>query len=263
MRPLWTGGISFGLIFIPVKLYSASKEVSLDFDLLEAKTLAPIRYARVSTSSGKEVPWDEIVKGYEYRKGDYVVIHDEDFEKANVRKSKTIDIVEFVNEDEVDAKFFEKPYYIEPAKEAKKTYALLVQALKRSKKIGIAKFVLREREHLAALKPDGEMLTLIQMRYKEELRSTKELDLPGGEVHISAKEVDMALSLIEQMSEPFRAGEYKDEYIEELREVIEDKANRKPVKAKGKAPKPTKAKDLMSDLRRSLEAMKSKRAHAA
>ncbi len=258
MRPLWTGGISFGLIYIPVKLYSAAQEVTLDLDMLEAKTLSPIRYARVSTSTGKEVPWDEIVKGYEYKKGDYVVLQDEDFAKADVRKSETIDIVDFVDEDAVDSKYFEKPYYLEPENASKKTYALLVEALKRSKKIGIAEFVLRDREHLAALKPDGNMLTLIQMRYEEELRPTKDLDLPG-DVHVSNKEIDMALTLIDQMSGNFKPQQYKDEYIDELKDIISDKAKGKPVTPHGKAPEPTQVKDLMSDLRASLEQMKAKR----
>ena len=160
MRAIWSGSISFGLVNIPVKLYSATQEQQLDFDMLSKKDLAPIRYARISTSTNKEIPWKEIVKGFEVKKGKYVVITDEDFQKASPEKSRAIDIVQFVLEKEIDPIFYDKPYYLVPDKGADKSYFLLLKALEQSKKVAVAEFMLRNRNHICALKPYNNVLLL-------------------------------------------------------------------------------------------------------
>jgi DNA end-binding protein Ku len=253
MRPIWSGGITFGLIFIPVKLYSAVETVTLDLDLLDERDKSPIRYARINETTGKEVPWKDVVKGYEYRKGEYVVLDEEDFAKADIKKSKTIEIVDFVNSDEIDPKYFEKPYYLEPQGEAKKTYALLREALKESGKVGIAEFVLRDREHLVVLKPDEDVLMLNQIRYLNEIKPASNLDLPG-DMKINKKELEMAISLIDQMTAKFNPKDFKDDYLNELKKIIEAKAHHRKVKVT-KAPEPVsdQVPNLMEQLRKSLE----------
>lgn len=252
MRSIWSGSISFGLINIPIKLYSASKERELSFKLLEKETLCPISYAKVCRSNQKAVKYEDIVKGYEYEKGDYVVLLDEDFKRANARKTKAIDIVQFVDEDEVDPNYFEKPYYLEPDKRAAKAYALLREALRRSKKVAIAKFVLRDKEHLAAVRPQGNILVLNQMRFAEELRKP-EVDVPKrGD--FSEKEIDMALALIGQLTEHFKPEDFKDTYTADLKQVIAEKAKGKTPRKKGEEPVPTTdVVDLMAVLKESLE----------
>jgi DNA end-binding protein Ku len=257
MRAIWSGAISFGLVNIPVKLYSGAGENNLDLDMLAKQDLSPIRYARIATSDGREVAYKDIVKGYEIEKGRYVVLTDSDFEKANAKKTKSIDIKNFVSEEEIDPVYFEKPYYLEPDKNAVKPYALLREALKKSKKVGIASFVLRNRENLAVLKASGDVIILNQMRYHEEIRSPEGLSLPK-ESEISSKEVDMALKLVDQLTERFEPEQYKDTYIDELKKLIEAKAEGKTIEVKGEAPQPTRVKDLMEVLKASLESAKSK-----
>lgn len=257
MRAIWNGSIGFGLVNIPVKLYSgAESRGGLDLTMLHSKDNSPIRYIKVCRADGKEVPYEDIVKGYEYRKGDYIVLDEKDFEKANAKKSKTIEIVEFTAETEIDVRYFEKPYYLEPDKGAEKAYALLREALAKSGKIAIAKFVLRNREHLAALKPVGRVLVLDQMRFTSELRQPSELNLP--EATATEKEIDMALALIDQLTEPFVPEDFHDTYTEELEKVIEAKAKgKKIVTADSEEPQPTDVKDLMAQLKASLEKQKA------
>jgi len=257
MRAIWSGAISFGLVNIPVKLYSGAGENNLDLDMLAKQDLSPIRYARIATSDGREVAYKDIVKGYEIEKGRYVVLTDSDFEKANAKKTKSIEIKSFVNEDEIDPVYFEKPYYLEPDKNAAKPYALLREALRESKKVGIASFVLRNRENLAVLKASGDVIILNQMRYHEEIRNPEGLNLPK-ESEISSKEVDMAIKLIDQLTEKFEPEQYKDTYIDELKKLIEAKAEGKTIEVKGEAPQPTRVKDLMEVLKASLESAKTK-----
>lgn len=252
MRAIWSGSLSFGLVNIPVKLYSATGENKLNLDMLHKKDLSPIRYARICRADGKEIPYDEIVKGYEYRSGDYVVLTDEDFKKANVEKTKAIEIEQFTKESEINTIYFEKPYYLEPEKGAEKAYVLLRESLKKSKKIGIAKFVLRNREKLAAIKPSGNALILEQMRFAEDIRPTSDLNLPDSK-KIGNREIEIALALIEQLTEAFKPDKFKDTYTDDLKKVIEAKAKGKPVKAKGKLPKNTDVADLMAMLKKSLE----------
>lgn len=257
MRAIWSGALSFGLVNIPVKLYSATGENKLELDMLHKKDLSPIRYARICRKDGKEVPWEEIVKGYEYQSGDYVVLTDEDFKKANVEKTKAIEIQEFSKESEIDTMYYEKPYYLEPEKGAEKAYALLRESLKKSKKVGIAKFVLRNREKLAAIKPSGNALVLQQMRFDEDVRDTKDLNLPDAK-KAAGKEIDIALALIDQLTEAFDPKEFKDTYTDDLKAVIAAKAKGKPVKAKGREPKATEVGDLMAVLKKSLEKEKAR-----
>ncbi len=253
MRAIWSGAVNFGLINIPVKLYSASVQQSLDLDMLHKGDLEPIKYARVCRKDGEEVPWDEIVKGYEYKKGDYVVLEPEDFKKASVHKSQSIDVDSFSDEEEVDPIYYEKPYYLEPEKGAEKPYALLRDALKKTKKVGIATFVLRNREHLAVLKPVGDLLVLNQLRFASEIRKPDDLKIPGKK-DASAKQVEMAVSLVKQMTDTFRPDRYRDTYIDDLRAIIKDKAKGKKIKPRDDdALEPTEVKDLMRLLKQSLE----------
>ena len=258
MRPIWTGSISFGLINIPVRLYTAVKEARPDFTYLHKKDLSPIRYAKVCKADGEEIPFKDIVKGYEYDKGDYVVLQDDDFKRADIRKTQTIDITDFVNKDEIDIKLLEKPYYLEPTRESKKAYALLSEGLARTGKVGIGSFVLRTREHLVLLKPDDGLLVLEQMRFQGDIVKPAELNIPVEE-KISAKELDLAIKLIDQLTGAFHPEEYKDTYSEELMKIIKSKAHGKKPRPAGKIPAPTAVPDLMAKLRESLEEAKKKR----
>ncbi len=257
MRSIWSGAISFGLVNIPVKLYSATGESGLNFDMLAKKDLSPIHYKRVS-ESGAEVDYKDIVKGYEIEKGHYVVLTDKDFEKAAAVKTKTIAIQNFTHEEEIDPIYYEKTYYLEPDKGAEKPYALLREALSQSKKVGIASFVLRNREHIAAIKTMGNVILLNQMKYQGDIRDYNSLALPLAKA-VSDKELNMALKLVEQLTEPFNPQEYKDTYVEELKRLIEAKAEGKEVKQTEKAPQNTEARDLFKALEASFEAAKDKK----
>lgn len=251
MRPLWTGGITFGLIYIPVKLYSATQSVSIDLDMLSKKDKAPIRYARINTKTGEEVAWKDIVKGFEFKTGDYVVVEPEDFEKVDMEKSQNIEITSFVDIDEIDPIYFDKPYYIEPDAKVHKLYALLRDALKKTKKAGVAEFVMRNREHLVVIKPEGNMLVMNQLRYEDEVRTTKNLDIPA-KTKSSSKEEDLAVELIEKMSDKFDISDYQDDYIGKLKRIIEAKAKKKPIKVDKPEIHEHKVNDLAEQLRQSL-----------
>jgi DNA end-binding protein Ku len=259
MRSIWSGSISFGLVNIPVKLNSAvESESEINFDMLSKKDMAPIRYARIDTKSGKEVAWKDIVKGYEYTKGKYVIIEEEDFAKARPEKTKTIEIVQFVKEEEIDPIYYEKPYYIVPDKGAEKPYQLLMRALEESQTVGLAEFMLRNRGHVCAIKPYGGVLLINQMRYEEEIRKAPEV--PKSE-KISQREVDLAIKLVEQLTEKFNPSAFKDTYVEELKKVIKAKAAGKQIRVAEEPKKTTGAvKDLMEILKASLDTPKKKRA---
>jgi DNA end-binding protein Ku len=175
VRSIWSGSITFGLVNIPVKLQSAVQEASIDFDMLSKKDMSPIRYARIDTKTDKEVPWKDIVKGFQYAKGKYVVVTDEDFEKARPDVAKAIDILQFVKEEEIDPIFYEKPYFIVPAKGAEKAYKLLLKGLDETKTVALAEFMLRNRAHICTLKNHGGVLLLTQLRYNEEVREVPEV----------------------------------------------------------------------------------------
>ena len=252
MRPIWSGSISFGLVNIPVKLVSAVQSEDLNFDMLSKKDMGKIRYARIDTKTDKEVPWKEIVKGFEYAKGKYVIVDQEDFEKASPEKSKAIDIVQFVKQEEIDPILYEKPYFIIPAKGGEKTYALLLKALKKSGTIGIAEFMLRNREHVCAVKVYEDVLMLNQMRYQEEIREVPEIEVPKKE-KITDKELSLAVNLIEQLTEKFDAAAFKDTYVSELKKIIKAKAAGKQIRIAEEPKKTTGAvKDLMEILKQSL-----------
>jgi len=255
MRAIWTGALSFGLVNIPVRLYSASEtRGGLKLDMLDKKDLSPIRYARISRKSGREVPWEQIVKGYEYAPGDYVVLTDEDYKKANVKMTRTVDIIDFAKESDIDPVYYEKPYFLEPEKGAFKAYALLREAIKRSKKVGIAKFVLRNREHIGVIRASGKVIVLEQLRYAEDLRSPEGLNLPAKE-DSSKREIDMALHLIDQLTEGFNPKKFKDTYTDDLKAVIKKKSKGKVPRAKnaGKIKDVREEHDIMAILKKSLE----------
>lgn len=236
---------------IPVKLYTATREHELKFVLLHKKDHSQIRYARICKAEGEEVPWADIVKGYEFEPGEFVVLDQEDFDKANLKKTKTLEIFDFIDEKAVDSIYYVKPYYIEPDKNAGKTYALLREALAESKKVGIAKYVLHNREHIAIIKPFENILILNQLRYQDELVKPKDIEVPKEKV--SAKELQMALQLIKQQTGTFKPKAYKDTYAEEIKEIIEQKAKGKRIRPKGQAPAPSKIQDIMSLLKASLK----------
>jgi len=260
-RAIWKGSISFGLVNIPIALYPATRREEFKFRLLRKTDLSPVNYKRVAEKDGKEVPWDQIVKGYEYEKGKYVVLKDEDFQRVDVEATQTVDIQDFVELDEIDPIFFYKPYYLEPQKGGDKAYALLRDALKDSKKVGVAKVVIKTREYLAGVKPEDGALVLELMHFADELADTSKLHIPK-KVEIGKREITMAKSLIDSMSSKWNPEKYKDDYREALMEVIEEKveAGGKEIEEKPKkAPKPTKVIDLISVLQKSLEETAAKR----
>ncbi len=253
MRSIWSGSISFGLINIPVRLYPETTERRPDFNMLHKKDLSPIGYMRVCKKDGQEVSMKDIVKGYQYQKGDYVVLTDEELKNVDVKKGSSIEMEDFVDESEVGTELFEKPYFLEPEKGASKVYALLREALKKAGKVGIGRFVLRNQEHLVVLKPEGDVLILNQIRYKTQLREPVGLNIPKKE-QISKSELDMAIQLISHLSKPFEAEKYRDTYTEKLDELIQKKIKGKKITTpKGETPKPTGVTDLMGKLKESLE----------
>lgn len=248
---IWSGSLSFGLVNIPVNMYSAGSPKELSFNLLRKEDLSPISYVRVARADGKEVPFNEIVKGYEYKKGDFVVLCDEDFKKADIRKTETIEIVDFVDGGEIDSIYFEKPYFLEPTKGAAKPYALLVESLERSGKVGVAKFVMRTREHIGVVRPLEGMLVLEQLRYTDEIRPLSDFSAPAKAT--DEKQINMALKLIDEMTEHFKPEEFHDTYKEELLSVISEKAKKGTVKPRGEEPKATDFANIMEELRKSLK----------
>lgn len=226
-RGIWSGSISFGLLQIPVTLYTAeSRSEELHFRMLDKKDLAPIKFERVSSSSGKPVAYKDIVKGYEIEKDEFVVVEPEDFEKANVKATKTIDIQDFVPLDQIDALYFETPYYVVPQDRAAKAYVLLREALQKKGAAAIATFVLRTREHLVCVMPKDDALVLEVLRFGHELKDVKDMPLPSktDEKSISAKEVAMAEQLIEGMMSDWDPAKYKDVYYRDVMAIIEEKA---------------------------------------
>lgn len=253
MRPIWNGSISFGLVNIPVRMFSAveSRE-GISFTMLHKKDKSPIHYARICKEEGKEVEWKDIVKGYEYQEGQYVVFTPEQLDDLAPEKSSTIDIQQFVKEPEIDIRYFDKPYYLEPVKGGEKAYALLRSALEKSGMLAVAKYVMHEREHLAAIKPVGRALVVTQMRFPTDLRSGGDLKFPTDK-DVSDRELEMALKLVKQGTKPFIAEDFHDTYTEELEEIIKKSVKgQKPSKPKKTAAPAETADDLMSALKASL-----------
>jgi DNA end-binding protein Ku len=259
MRAVWNGTISFGLVSIPISLYTATRRDELKFRLLRKTDLSPVNYKRVAEADGKEVPWEDIVKGYEYEKGKFVVLKEEDFKRVDVEATQTVDIMNFVQIEEVDPLFFYKPYFMEVGKGGDKAYVLLRDALQSSGKIAISKVVIKTRQHLAAIKPQKHGLMLELMHFPEELIDAGEFKSPT-EKSLGAPEMRMATQLIESMTTKWTPEMYKDDYREALEKVIEEKVesggkHEAPVK---RARKATNVIDLVSVLQRSLDQSKAK-----
>jgi len=258
MRPLWTGSISFGLINIPVKIYSAIQESSLDLTMLDKKDHANIKFKRVNENTGKEVNFKDIVKGFKLD-DDYVVLDDKDFETAGAEKTKTIDIQSFVDEKEIESLYYEQPYYLEPDKTGVKAYALLRDALAAQNKVGVTTFVMRNKELLAVLKPYKNAIVLNRIHFNEEIRDLEDLKLPPvTKDKAKDKELQMATKLVEQLTDKFNPEQYKDTYREKLMKVIHDKAKGRKPKAgtKLKVVHSNKEQDLMQMLKASLDKKK-------
>ncbi|HKP32872.1 MAG TPA: Ku protein [Chitinophagaceae bacterium] len=256
MRAIWTGAIGFGLVNIPVKMYSATQDSSLDLDMLDKKDHSNIRFQRVSEKTGKEVAWENIVRGYKYN-GDYVVLTDEDFKKASPEKSKIIEIAEFVNIEDIDTVYYETPYYLEPEKSGTKAYALLRDALEKSGKVGIGSYVMRTKETIGLIKPKDDILVLNKIRFSEEIRDPKDLKVPEGKS--KPNELKMALALIDQLtSKEFDIEKYHDTYTDQLMKVIEAKAKGKKFTTPTMKVVHSRSADLMDQLKASLSTSKRK-----
>src|SRR5678816_2118541 len=227
MRAIWKGSISFGLVYIPIAVYPATKEEKISFRQLRSSDLSPIRYKKVAEADSKEVAADQIVKGYEIEKGRYVVLKEDDFSKVKIESTHSIDITDFVELKQVDPKFFYKPYFLEPQKGGEKAYTLLHRALSGTGKIGVAKVVISNREYLAAVKPDGLFLILELMHFASEVLTPDELNRPKTD--LNEKELKMAHALIESMSSTWEPKKYRDEYRDAVMELIEQKANKKEI----------------------------------
>ena len=257
MRAIWSGAIGFGLVNIPIKLYSASEESSLDLDMLDKKDFSNIKFKRVNEKTGKEVAYENIVKGYKME-DKYIVLEKADFEAASPEKSKILSIKQFVKHDEIDPAYFETPYFLEPQKNGEDAYRLLLKALIKSKMAGIGTFILREKEILCLVRPyEDNILMVNRMRFPQEIRSFEELKLPSNKAP-NADELKMAESLISQLATDFSPEKYKDTYHDDLMKIIEQKAKGKEFKAAEEKETEGTATDLMAQLKASLEAGKKK-----
>lgn len=257
MRAIWSGAIGFGLVNIPIRIYSAVESSSLELHLLDKKNHAGVRYQRINESTGKPVEWENIVKGYEYD-GDFVELTDKDFDAVSPEKSKTIDINEFVKQEVVDAMLLDTPYYLEPQKNGEKAYALLHRALMETGKVALGSFVMRNKEQFCMIKAiEDNVLILIKLRFPEEIRTTEELNLPQ-KTTLKAEELKMAKALIEQLSpKKINLAKYKDTYSAALMKLIEQKAKGQKVKQpRFKIAKAAKS-DLMAQLKESLKNKKA------
>jgi DNA end-binding protein Ku len=266
-RAIWKGSINFGLVNIPVALYTAEDSADLDFTLLDRRDFSPVRYRRVNEKTGREVPWSEIIKGYQYKKGEYVALSDQDFVNANVKATQSIDIVAFVDASEISPIYFDKPYYLEPIKAGRRAYALLREVMEKTGKVAVAKVVIRTRQHLAALIVQEPLLVLNLLRFPDELRDASALDLPqAGQKRgeFSAQEIKMAEHLVETMSDKWNPKTYRDEYREDLLKLIDKKiksGQTKVVEKTGPAPRPErrgKVIDIMHLLRQSVNQARKK-----
>ena len=259
---IWSGSINFGLVSIPVKLFTAVRSGKNDiaFNFLHKKDKGRIKNERVCSVDGKTVPWDEIVRGYEYEKGQYVILTDEDIKKASVETTQSVDIVQFVDAKEINPMLYDTPYYLEPDKKGRHAYALLREALKKSGKVGVAQVVIRTREHLAALRPLGDALVLETLHYADELMPYDQFELPPAKEKTPPTEMKAAMMLIDTMSEKFDLESFHDTYKEKLLTMIQARAKGKPLpKIKGKAPQPTNVVNIMDVLQRSLSERRGKR----
>ncbi|HEX2643718.1 MAG TPA: Ku protein [Thermoanaerobaculia bacterium] len=258
-RAIWKGSITFGLVNIPVGLYGAESTNEISFHLLDQRDMAPVRYKRVNEHSGKEVPWDQIVRGYEFEKGKYVVVSDQDLKRASPEATQTVDIVDFVDLEEISPVYFDKPYYLGPDKKGAKSYALLRETLKRTGKVGIAKVVIRTKQHLGAVVPQGNVLVLNLLRFGHELRDADQLDIPSGKEGVSERELEMAERLVEGMVDRWDPDKYRDDYRNDVMKMIDERVKAGQLEAapetEEEEPKPARGQviDLMALLKRSVE----------
>lgn len=254
MRPIWKGSISFSLITIPINLYPASRREELKFRLLRASDLSPVNYKRVAETDGREVPWNQIVKGYEYDHGKFVVLKDEDFRRVDVEATQTIDIIDFVRLEEINPIYFDTPYYLAPQKAGAKAYALLRDALKKTERVGIAKVVIKTRQHLAAIKPQNNALVLELMHFADELVKPSNLKIPAS-LDVGTKELEMASDLINRMTDAWDPEKYTDDYRSALKDLIQEKVEhggKTPPDSGPKKKRPPNVVDLASILQESL-----------
>ena len=252
-RAMWKGSLAFGLVNIPIELYSATRDHRPKFRLLHAKDEAPVRYERVCQTEGKPVGWDDLVKGYEYEKGHFVVLTKDDFKTAALEKTKTIDILDFVDPNEIDERYFETPYYLQPAKGADRSYALLRDAIRQSGKLGVAKIILRDTQHLAAVEAIGDALVLTMMRFADELADLGDFRFPKSEA-LRPAELKMAMQLIDSLSAKWQPDKYNDEYRDNIMKVIQGKLKgRRPKLQERETAQSADVVDLMARLRASLE----------
>jgi DNA end-binding protein Ku len=262
-RTLWKGAISFGLVHIPVGLYSAEKRNSFDLTMLDRRSMKPVGFKRYNKETGEDVSWDDIVKGYEYEKDRYVVLTEEDFKRANVEATQTVDILSFVDGDEIGPMYYETPYYLAPDKRGHKGYALLRETLKQTGKFGIANVVIRTRQYVAALIPYKDIILMNTLRYSSELRETEDLDVPSAnlkEVGVTPREVEMARRLVEGMSAGWKPDEHRDTYHEDLLALIDKRVKAgqteivaEPSTDEEKRPAKGEVVDLMALLKKSVE----------
>ncbi len=255
MKAIWNGAIGFGLVNIPIKMYSATESSTLDLDMLDKNDHSNIQYKRVNEKTGKEVLWDNIVKGYKID-DDYIVLEDEDFEAASPEKSKMLSIEQFVKEEEIESVYFETPYFLEPQKNGENAYTLLYKALKKTGMVGVGTFVMRTKENLCVIKPFKDILIVNKIRFPEDLRSYDELKIPKKT--IKEGELKMAIALIEQTTEKFNPERYVDTYKEDLLKIIEQKSKGEKTKTTPAEVKSEKTVDLMAQLKASLEKSRKK-----
>jgi DNA end-binding protein Ku len=255
MRSIWKGTIGFGLVSIPMKLYSAVQTSSLDLDMLDGRDHAHIKFQRINENTRKEVPFDKIVKGYRYKDDNYVIVEESDFDAAAPEKTKTIEIESFVDIASVNPMFYETSYYAEPEGKSNKAYSLLLEVLKKSKKAGLARFVLRSTESLCIVHPVGNALVVTRIRFQQQIRGTEDLKIQD-KVIISKKELDMGLALVNQYAEDFDVSKYEDTYQKKLLKLIEQKAKGKRPTIKKLKPQKTQEDDLYAQLMGSLTAKK-------
>jgi DNA end-binding protein Ku len=260
-RAIWKGSLTFGLVNVPVELHTAVRDARPRFRMLHGKDMSPIEFQRVCARDGKPVAWEDLVKGFEYAKGQYVTLTKDDFQTAALEKSRTIEILEFVDAAVIDDRFFEQPYYLTPTKGSEHAYAVMREALRKSGRIGVARFIMRETQHLAALEASGDALVLTMMRFAEELVASDQFSLPSKSL-VRDKELDMAVSLVNSLSEAWEPEKYKDEYAANLMRIIQSKlkGKRPRLKEENAPPRQAEVIDLMTRLRESLNVSKGKSA---
>ncbi|MEP6691460.1 MAG: Ku protein [Gemmatimonadaceae bacterium] len=254
MASIWKGSLTFGLVSVPVELKTAVRDDHISFRLLHEEDLSPVKYERVCAVEGEPVPWNEIVKGYEYEKGKFVVLSDDDFKAAALESSKTIDVLDFVKEDEIDPRYFDTPYYLVPGKGGEKAYALLREAIRSTGSVGIGKIIIRQKQHIAGVKVIGEAMVLEIMRFQNELVDASEFNFPSA-AGVRPQELQMAQQLIGNLAEPFDPSKYTDEYRANLMKIIRARMKGKKPKLEEPDQEPADAKvlDLMERLRQSLD----------